>query len=65
MEYPTLKKPEFSKPDRPCYDYRNFESAGQYRGVGAAGKVGLFNSQGIDAMPPASKKQKVPRDHKG
>lgn len=65
MEHPTVKRPEFTKPGAPCYDYRNLETAGQYRGVGTAGKIGHFNSEGMDAMPSSIKRQKVPRDHKG
>lgn len=65
MEHPSVKRPEFTKPGLPCYDYRNLETAGQYRGIGTAGKIGHFNSDGIETMPPSPKKQKVPRDHKG
>ncbi len=62
IKYPELTKPKFF--NQP-YDYRNIENVGEYRGVGEAGKTGLFNSNSIEAMPPKSKAIKVPRDHKG
>lgn len=62
-----IKKPVLDKPNfiREPYDYRNYECAGEYRGVGEAGKVGMNNSSSIDSMPPGKKKMMVPRDHKG
>lgn len=62
-----IKKPELDKPTffREPYDYRNIEYAGQYRGVGERGKVGLDNSNSVEAMPPKSHTMGVPRDHKG
>jgi hypothetical protein len=66
MEKPSVKRPDFTKPDMPCYDYRNMEDAGQYRGVGERGKVGHMNSSNsVDSMPPISSKKRVPRDHEG
>lgn len=65
IKKPFIKRPDFSKPDQPSYDYRNYECAGQFRGVGQAGKVGLINPQSIDPMPPENMKIKVPRDHEG
>jgi hypothetical protein len=65
-EKPTIKRPDFSEPGAPSYDYRNMENAGKYRGVGQAGKVGLFtNSKSIDAIPQNKMKSKVRRDHEG
>ena len=64
-EKPTMDKPDFAKPYQPCYDYRNMENAGQYRGVGQAGKIGSKSSESIDSMPPKSQIQKVRRDHNG
>jgi len=62
IKYPELTNPKFFQEP---YDYRNIENVGKYRGVGEAGKVGLMNSDSIDAMPPTKKNMKVPRDHKG
>lgn len=62
---PCIKGPNFSEPNKPAYDYRNMEDAGKYRGVGSAGKVGLFRSDSIDAMPPTKSNKRVPRDHEG
>ena len=65
-EKPTLHTPAFSKPGAPCYDYRNMEKAGQYRGVGERGKTGHFNSaKSMDAMPTKKISAKVRRDHEG
>ena len=65
MDKPTVKRPNFTEAEMPCYDYRNMENAGKYRGVGQAGKVGLMNGSSIDAMPPTKTINKVPRDHNG
>lgn len=65
IKKPFIKRPDFSEPNAPSYDYRNMEDAGKFRGVGQAGKVGLKNSTSIDAMPPQKKTIKVPRDHEG
>lgn len=65
IKEPCIKRPDFSEPNKPAYDYRNMENAGKFRGVGEAGKVGLKNSNSIDAMPPTKHKMKVPRDHEG
>lgn len=62
LKHSKIKRPDF---ERCPYDYRNFESAGHFRGVGEAGKVGLKASTSIDAMPPKKKDIKVPRDHAG
>lgn len=65
-EKPTIKRPDFAEPYAPCYDYRNMENAGKYRGVGQKGKTGLFtNSKSIDAIPQKTVKSKVRRDHEG
>ena len=61
-EKPVMKKPEFSEPEEPCYDYRNIENAGKYRGVGKAGKIGSKMATSIDAMPAESRSKFVPRD---
>jgi len=62
-----IKKPELVDPKffNEPFDYRNIETAGRYRGVGEAGKVGLNKSTSIDAMPPEKNTIAVPRDHKG
>lgn len=62
-----IKKPELDRPTffREPYDYRNIEYAGQYRGVGERGKIGLDNSNSTEAMPPNAHTMGVPRDHKG
>ena len=65
IKKPYIKRPDFSEPDAPAYDYRNMENAGKFRGVGEAGKVGLKNSNSTNAMPPNKSKMKVPRDHEG
>jgi hypothetical protein len=65
IKKPYIKRPDFSEPDKPAYDYRNMEDAGKFRGVGQAGKVGKKSSDSINAMPPEKKKMKVPRDHEG
>ena len=65
MEKPVIKRPDFTEPYEPCYDYRNMEDAGKYRGVGQAGKVGLKDGMSIESMPPDSFKKRVPRDHNG
>jgi hypothetical protein len=64
-EKPVVKKPDFAKEGKPCYDYRNMEKAGQYRGVGQRGKVGMDNSTSIETMPMKPTKTKVRRDHEG
>ncbi len=64
-ERPVIKRPDFTEAMEPSYDYRNFENAGKFRGVGQAGKVGLKNGGGIDAMPPNKEKTRVRRDHEG
>ncbi len=64
-EKPVVKRPDFSEPGMPCYDYRNMEIAGKYRGVGERGKTGMDSSSSIDAMPPAPVKTRVRRDHEG
>jgi hypothetical protein len=65
-EKPFLKRPEFAEPFQPCYDYRNMENAGKFRGVGQAGKIGLFDGkESIDTMAPKPEKRKVRRDHEG
>lgn len=65
-EKPTVKRPDFSEPGFPTYDYRNMENAGKFRGVGQRGKTGLFNGpESMNAMPPETKKSKVRRDHEG
>lgn len=61
IKKPSLKEPTFF---RESYDYRNIEYAGQDRGVGQAGKVGLNMSTSIDAMPPETHSMMVPRDFK-
>lgn len=60
-----IKKPELKDPKfyRESYDYRNVEGAGQYRGVGQAGKVGLMKSNSIDAMPTEGQIMQVPCYH--
>lgn len=62
-----IKKPELERPTffREPFDYRNIEYAGQYRGVGEAGKIGLNSSSSMETMPAKSKTIGVPRDHKG
>lgn len=62
---PFLDKPEFADPNKPAYDYRNYECAGKFRGVGQAGKVGMKNPTSIDPMPSEKKNMQVPRDHAG
>jgi hypothetical protein len=62
IKFPELDKPQFF---RMPYDYRNIETAGQYRGVGQAGKTASKGSGSINAMPSGSEKMQVPRDHKG
>ena len=65
-EKPVLKRPDFSEPNMPSFDYRNMENAGKYRGVGERGKVGHFEGrESIETMPPKSIKSKVRRDHNG
>lgn len=66
-EKPFMEAPEFAEVYQPCYDYRNFENAGKYRGVGSAGKIGEFSGDAgsIDTMPREPKKSKVRRDHGG
>jgi hypothetical protein len=65
IKKPYIKRPDFSEPDEPAYDYRNMENAGKFRGVGQAGKVGLMKSTSIKAMPPRKSDIRVPRDHAG
>ena len=55
-----IMRPDFPRYD--CYDFRNVEDAGKYRGVGRAGKVGSRSSESIDAMPPSKEKKPVPRN---
>lgn len=62
---PYIKRPDFSEPNEPAYDYRNVEDAGKFRGVGTAGKVGKKMSDSVDAMPPKKNCNPVPRDHRG
>lgn len=65
-EKPTVKRPDFTEPGYPCYDYRNMENAGKFRGVGERGKTGLFvENKSLDAIPQNTKKSKVRRDHEG
>jgi hypothetical protein len=65
-EKPCMVRPDFSKLHKPTYDYRNMEHAGQFQGVGEAGKTASFTGNGgIDAMPPKQRCVKVPRDHRG
>ena len=65
-EKPVIKRPDFSEAEQPCYDYRNMEDAGKFRGVGEAGKVGGFGSgKSIETMPWEKKRSKVRRDHEG
>lgn len=61
LKKPTLKDPKFF---REPYDYRDVEGAGEYRGVGEAGKVGSKMSTSIDAMPPEKMKMMVARGWK-
>lgn len=64
-EKPYLDGPEFAKPYQPCYDYRNMEDAGKYRGVGKAGKVGnMGSSMNMETMPESKVKTNVRRDHR-
>ena len=65
IKEPFVERPDFSEPNKPAYDHRNYECAGKYRGVGEAGKVGKKNPSSIEPMPPEKKKMKVPRDHEG
>lgn len=65
IKKPYIKRPDFSEPNEPAYDYRNMEDAGKFRGVGEAGKVGSKQSSSLNAMPPEKMKTKVPRDHEG
>ncbi len=65
IKKPYIKRPDFSEPNKPAYDYRNMEDAGKFRGVGEAGKIGLNKATSIYAMPPESSKMQVPRDHEG
>ncbi len=62
-----IKKPELDRPKffREPYDYRNYEKAGEFQGVGERGKVGMKTSESLDAMPPVAHTMLVPRDHKG
>ncbi len=62
IKEPFIDGPEFSDPNKPAYDYRNYECAGKYRGVGQAGKVGMKNTTSIEPMPPVQNCIKVPRD---
>lgn len=65
-EKPTVKRPDFTEPGYPSYDYRNMENAGKFRGVGERGKTGHFYGQeSIETMPPNKVKSKVRRDHEG
>lgn len=64
-EKPYFKRPDFTEPGKPCYDYRNMENAGQYRGVGEPAKVGMMNASSIETMPSKPHKCAVPRDHRG
>lgn len=61
-ERPILDKPEFIDT---TYDYRNYECAGKFRGIGEAGKTGKRNSDSLNAMPKESVKSNVRRDHDG
>lgn len=62
IKHPSMKDPKFF---REAFDYRSIENAGQSRGVGDPGKVGLYNCTSYDPMPPDAMKMKVPRDHEG
>jgi len=64
-ERPVIRRPDFSEAEEPCYDYRNMENAGKFRGVGQAGKVGSKDSPSIETMPSKSINKKVKRDHEG
>lgn len=65
IKKPYMKLPNFAEPNKPAYDYRNMENAGKFRGVGQAGKIGYWQTNSINPMPPKSSKMKVPRDHEG
>lgn len=66
-EKPVIKRPDFTEAEQPCYDYRNMESAGKFRGVGQAGKTGFFEDKSLscETMPRDPRKRKLRRDHEG
>jgi hypothetical protein len=65
-EEPYVEGPDFAQADKPTYDYRTMENAGQYRGVGTPGKTASKKTDTHkDAMPMQPIYSKVKRDHKG
>lgn len=65
-EKPYMELPHFAEVYKPCYDYRNMENAGKYRGVGPKFTEGLKDYNGsVAAMPTRPVKSKLRRDHEG